>query len=147
MTQRIEFSSFNPAFIAGMHVLDKAVATSGIDPWYSELIKLRASHLNGCAYCVDKHTQDALKLGVDSRKISVIPVWREALRHFTDRECLILLLTEEVTLIHKVGISAQLYGQCIETFGESLTGNLIAAVILINAWNRIGISLKLEPSF
>jgi AhpD family alkylhydroperoxidase len=147
MNKRINFNNLNPAFIAGMQTLDRAVAESGIDPWYGELIKLRASYLNGCAYCVDKHTQDALKLGVSARKIAVLPAWREALSHFSNEECLILLLTEEVSMIHKVGISAEVYAQCIQNFGEKMTGNLIAAAILINAWNRIGISLKMEPIF
>lgn len=147
MTKRMTFDKLNPAFIAGMQALDKSIAASGIDPWHGELIKLRASYINGCAYCVDKHTQDALKIGVTARKIAVLPVWREALRHFSKEECLILLLTEEVSMIHKVGISDELYAQCVQTFDEEMTANLIAAITVINAWNRIGVSLKLEPAF
>jgi len=147
MNKRIAFNKLNPAYIAGMRALDKAVAESGIDPWHQEMIKIRASYLNGCAYCVDKHTQDALKFGANARKIAVVAVWREAIHHFSNEECLILRLAEEITLIYKEGISEELYGQCVQTFGEDMTGNLISAAILINSWNRIGVGLKMEPAF
>src|ERR1700744_1262792 len=99
MSKRIAYSKLDPAFMQGMYTLDKAVAASGIDPWHGELIKIRASYINGCAYCVDMHTQSALKLGVNPRKIAVVPVWREAASHFSPEEQLILRLTEEVSLI------------------------------------------------
>jgi AhpD family alkylhydroperoxidase len=147
MNNRIAFNKLAPAFVAAMRSLDKAVEESGIDPWHHELIKIRASHINGCAYCVDMHTQDAQKLGVNPRKIAVVPVWREAHRHFSDQERLILRLAEEVTYIHNDGISDELYAECVQAFGEPMTGHLISAAILINAWNRVGVGLKMEPIF
>ena len=140
-------SKLSPAFRQGLANIDTLVSGSGIDPWHAEMIRIRASYANGCAYCVDEHTQDALKLGVPARKIAVVPVWREAVSHFSNEEQLILRLTEEITYIHKGGISDEVYDHCIQTFGEQLTGNLIAAAIVINAWNRIGIGVKMEPHF
>ena len=146
MDNRIPITKLSAAFLAGMEVLDKAISETGINPWHIEMIKLRASYINGCAYCVVKHTQDALNLGVGHRKIAVIPVWREAMSHFTNEEHLILRLTEQVSYIHIEGIGDDLYAQCIQTFGEEMTGNLIGAAIHINSWNRIGVGLKMEPT-
>ena len=126
--------------------LDELVTHSGIDPWYIEMIRIRASHINGCAYCVDSHTQDALKLGIPPRKIALVAVWREAGSIFSAAEQVILLLTEEVTLIHQKGISDEVYNNCIELFGDKQTAALIMVIITINVWNRIGVGLKLEPS-
>ena len=128
-----------------MDALDDLVENSSLQQWYKEMIRIRASYLNGCAYCVDSHTQDALKLGIDPRKVALVPVWREAKGIFDDNEQTILLLTEEISLIHQKGVSDEVYDQCIKTFGERQTAELIMTIITINAWNRIGVGLKLEP--
>lgn len=146
MNTRLKMSKTYAEAYKAMDALDTLVVKSGIDTWHQELIRIRASHINGCAYCVDSHTQDALKLGVNARKIALVPVWREAGSVFDQTEQTILLLTEEVTLIHQNGLSDSLYKKCIELFGELLTAKLIMTVITINAWNRIGVGLKLEPS-
>lgn len=134
-----------PQAYKAMDALDEVVANASLNPWYKEMIRIRASYLNGCAYCVDDHTQDALKLGIDQRKVTLVPVWREAENRFDENEQTILLLTEEISLIHQKGISNEVYDQCISRFGEVQTAELIMVAITINAWNRIGVGLKLQP--
>lgn len=96
------------------------------------MIKISASHLNGCAFCLDKHTQDALALGIDARKINLVAVWKEAENHFSEEEQLILKVTEAITLIHKNGLSDELYLKCITVFGDTNTVKIIMAAIVIN---------------
>lgn len=147
MTARFNMGKKYPEAYKAMDAFDTLVAASGIESWYQELIRIRASQLNGCAYCVDMHVQDALKLGINPRKINVTGVWREAANHFTEEEQIIIRLTEEVTLIHNHGISDDLYNAAITKFGEEYTARIIMAIITINAWNRIGVGLKMQPNF
>ena len=147
MSSRLKMKKVYPEAYKAMDALDGLVANSGIDQWHQEMIRIRASFINGCAYCVDSHTQDALKLGIDSRKIMLIPVWREAGSVFNNTEQTILLLTEEVSLIHRNGIRNEVYNKSIEVFGEQQTARLLMTIITINAWNRIGVGLNMEPSF
>ena len=125
--------------------LDQLIAQSSVDGWQQELIRIRASQINGCAYCVNAHTQDALKLGVDQRKINLIIVWREAKNVFTEEEQLLIQMTEELTLIHQHGLSDRVYEKAITIFGEEKTAHIIMVIITINAWNRIGVGLKMQP--
>ncbi|HEY5823437.1 MAG TPA: carboxymuconolactone decarboxylase family protein [Cyclobacteriaceae bacterium] len=145
MSKRLSIGKIYPEAYKAMDALDNLVANSSLQQWHKEMIRIRTSYINGCAYCVDVHTQDALKLGIDLRKIALIPVWREAVNIFDVKEQTILLLTEEISLIHQKGISDEVYDQCINTFGERQTAELIMTIITINAWNRVGVGLKLEP--
>jgi AhpD family alkylhydroperoxidase len=145
MSKRISIGKVYPQAYQAMDVLDELVTNSSLDPWHKEMIRIHASYLNGCAYCADYHTQDALKLGIDQRKIALVPVWHEAGSIFDENEQAILCLTEEISLIHQKGISNEVYDQCINRFGEVQTAELIMTAITINAWNRIGVGLKLEP--
>lgn len=147
MATRTFIGKNNPELYKAMADLDKAVHAAGIDKWHHELIKIAASHFNGCAYCVDKHTQDALSLDIPVRKIILIPVWHEATDHFTAEEQLILQLTKAVTFIHEHGIADELYDECLRVFGEDYTAKLIAAATVINTWNRVGVSFRLQPKF
>ena len=96
---------------------------------------------------MDKHTQDAISLNINPRKINLIPVWKEATDHFTEQEQTILQLTEQITLIHEDGLSDNVYSDAVRLFGEELTAQLIMAATVINAWNRVGVSLKMQPEF
>ena len=147
MATRTFISAKHPALFNGMTELDKTMHAAGIDKWHHELIKISASHLNGCAFCVDKHTQDAISLEIPIRKITLIPVWQEATNHFTEEEQLILQLSKAVTFIHAHGISDELYDNCLRVFGEDYTAKLIMAAALINTWNRLGVSFNLQPKF
>ena len=142
---RFRMRTVYPDAYKAMDGFEQLIKNSGLDRWYVEMIKIRASYLNGCAYCVDMHVRDALKLGVDPAKISVVPVWKEALNVFSKEEQAILQLTEEMTLIHQHGVSDETYNTCLELFGEKGTAALMMAAITINAWNRIGVGLKMEP--
>ena len=146
MTNRFSMGKTYPEAYRAMDGLDQLVAHAGINPWYQEMIKIRASYINGCAYCVDSHTQDALKLSVSPRKISLVPVWREAGTIFDEKERLILQLTEQVTLIHQQGLTNDLYEKALEQFGEKQLAALLMAIITINAWNRIGVALNMHPN-
>jgi AhpD family alkylhydroperoxidase len=134
-----------PDSYKAMNALDQYVHASAVEPRLQELIRIRASQINGCAYCVNSHTRDARKQGETDVRMHLISVWREAKNVFSEEEQLILAITEEITLIHQHGLSDELYGKAIALFGEEKTAQIIMAAITINAWNRIGVSLKMEP--
>ncbi len=125
--------------------IDSLIKKAGIPQLYLELIKLRASQLNGCAYCLNVHSNDAIKHGEDSKRIYVLSAWREAKDWFNEEEQVILQLTEEITQIGNHGISDEVYNRSIELFGEQKTGYLIMAAININSWNRLGVGLNMHP--
>ena len=146
MSTRFKMKKVQPAAYEAMGALSKYVMAGVIDPRQQELIKIRASQINGCAYCVHSHSRDARKLGETEERLYLISVWREAKNVFNEEEQLILAITDEVTLIHQHGLSDELYDKAIALFGEEKTAQIIMAVININAWNRIGVSLKMEPA-
>jgi len=145
MEKRLNMSKVAPKAYMALDALDKFVIDSEISLLHRELIKIRASQINGCAYCVNYHALDARKLGETEQRIYLIAVWREAGKIFTEEEKLLFAITEEITLIHQSGLSTNLYNQAIEIFGELKTAQIIMAVITINAWNRIGVSLEMHP--
>ena len=143
--ERFKMGKVQPAAYKAMNELDKYVATSSIPSLHRELIKIRASQINGCAYCVNHHTRDARKLGETEQRLYLTSVWREASNIFTEEEQLLLEMTEEITLIHQHGLSNVLYEKSMSVFGEEKTAQIIMAIITINAWNRIGVGLKMHP--
>jgi AhpD family alkylhydroperoxidase len=145
MSKRINFNDVQPGAYDAMDALDKFVAETSIDKLHREFIKIRASQLNGCAYCVDSHSHDALKLGESLQKILLISAWREAKNIFSEEERLLMRMTEEITLIHQHGLSDEVYQRAIQLFGEEKTAQIIMAIITINAWNRIGVATELRP--
>lgn len=145
MSTRFKMGKVQPNAYKAMDALDKYVHATGVDPLHQELIRIRASQINGCAYCVNSHTRDARKLGETDVRMHLISVWHEAKNVFSEEEQLILAITEEITLIHQHGLSDELYNKAIALFGEEKTAQIIMAAITINAWNRIGVSLNMEP--
>ena len=145
MSTRFNMSAVQPEAYQAMSALDKLINTSVIDKLQREMIKIRASQINGCAYCVNHHTKDARKLGETEQRVYLISVWREAPNVFNEEERLLLEMTEEITLIHRHGLSDRLYDKAISMFGEIKTAQVIMAIITINAWNRIGVSLNMHP--
>ena len=146
MNKRIDFNSVQPAAYDAMDALDQYVNGSSIDKVLKELIKIRASQLNGCAYCVDAHSRDTRRSGVSEQRVFLVSAWREAGEIFTDEERLVLQMTEEITFIHRHGLSNEVYERSIQLFGDEKTAQLIMAIVTINAWNRIGVATQLKPS-
>ena len=145
MEARFLMGKVQPAAYKAMGALDSYVQSTEIDPLHKEYIKIRASQINGCAYCVNHHSADALKLGATAQKLFLVSVWKEALNAFSEEEQLILAITEEITLIHQHGLSDELYDKAIAMFGEEKTAQIMMNIITINAWNRIGVGLKMQP--
>ena len=144
MEIRFNMRDVQPAAYKPLTELSNYIDSTGISPLHRELIKIRASQINGCAFCVDKHAKDARKIGETEQRLYLLSVWRES-PQFTAEERLILEMTEEITLIHRHGLSSVLYQLAIARFGEEKTAQIIMAIININAWNRIGVSLHMQP--
>lgn len=144
MEKRINIAVTEPEAYKAMMGLEKFLAGSGIDKHHKELIKIRASQINGCAYCLNMHTRDARKLGETEQRIYLLSAWKEVDGLYSDEEKAILALTEEVTLIPN-GVSDATYSKAAELFGEKLLAEIIMAIVTINAWNRIAICTRLQP--
>jgi len=145
MGNRLNLQKLIPEAYQKLIHIDQYVSTSGINELQQELVKIRASQINGCAFCINMHIKDALKHGEDPKRIYVLSAWREAKKWFSEEDQLILMLTEEITLIANGGLSDTTYNKAVEVFGEETTAKLIIAIININAWNRLGVSLNLHP--
>lgn len=145
MSNRLIIKNLIPDAYQLIMQLSQFVTNTGIDPLQQELIKIRASQLNGCVYCMDIHTREALKLGENPRRLAVLSAWRDVEDWFSEEDKVILKLTEELTIVVNHGLSEETYEQAIDCFGELMTAKLIIAVININSWNRLGISQKLHP--
>lgn len=145
MANRLNLKELIPDSYQILIQLSQFVANSGIDKLQQELVKIRASQINGCAYCLYMHSKDALKYGEDPKRLYVLSAWREARNWFSKEDQVILALTEEVTLIADHGLSDKTYEEAVSLFGEEMTAKLIMAVININALNRIGVSLQMHP--
>ncbi|UIR54919.1 carboxymuconolactone decarboxylase family protein [Sphingobacterium sp. SRCM116780] len=145
MSNRLNIKELIPNSYQIITELSQFVANAGIDKLQQELIKIRASQINGCAYCMSMHSEEALKCGEDPKRLHVLSAWREAKNWFSKEDQVILKLTEEITLIAAGGLSDQTYEEATTLFGEEMTAKLIMAVININALNRIGLSLSMHP--
>lgn len=144
MSKRINILQAEPDAYKAVMGLENYVANGGISKTHFELIKIRASQINGCAYCLDMHTRDARKAGETEQRIYVLNAWRDT-SFFTEEEKAILALTEEVTLISHAGVSDQTYQQAASVLDEHYLAKVIIAITVINVWNRISISTRLEP--
>jgi AhpD family alkylhydroperoxidase len=120
--------------------MERYVRTSGLDKRLYELIKIRASQLNGCAYCLDMHHRDARAGGEDQRRLDVLSAWREAPELYTVRERAALALTEAVTLIGEGGVSDDVWSEATRHFDDAGMVQLLMAVATINVWNRLAVS-------
>jgi AhpD family alkylhydroperoxidase len=145
MAERFIMGKVLPGAYKALLGLDSFTRSSAIPPLQREMIKIRASQINGCAYCVNLHTKEARKLGETEQRIYLMSVWREAPNIFNDEEQLLLEMTEEITLIHQHGLSDRLYQKAISIWGEERTAQVIMAIININSLNRIGVGLNLHP--
>lgn len=143
MNTRILIPKADPEAYKTMVGFDHYLKQSSLTAIHKELIKIRASQINGCAYCIDMHTKDARKNGETEQRIYALSAWRET-PYFTPEERAILALTEEVTLIQG-RVSDEVYETALHLLGESYLVQVIMAAVAINAWNRIGISTNMMP--
>ncbi|MHB8311687.1 MAG: carboxymuconolactone decarboxylase family protein [Candidatus Dormibacteria bacterium] len=121
-----------------MDALEVASRRSTIDPALLELVRARASQLNGCAYCVDMHSRDARKAGATERRLYALPVWRET-PFFTPRERAALELTEAGTRLTGGAVPDEVFQRAAAEFSEKELAELIWVIAVINAWNRLGV--------
>ncbi|MDX6396209.1 MAG: hypothetical protein QOJ73_7272 [Streptosporangiaceae bacterium] len=142
---RLDFDSIAPGFSRAMAHLDQAATKeldrAGFDPQLRELVRIRASQLNGCAYCIDMHTKDARAIGETEQRIYALPAWPEA-PYFTSRERAALAFTEAVTLLADAHVPAQAYQDVAAEFSQEEIAALVSLIVTINAWNAIGVSTR-----
>ncbi|MGW4628766.1 carboxymuconolactone decarboxylase family protein [Streptomyces rubiginosohelvolus] len=142
--QRISVSQLLPDVYKAMVRLDIA-ARQGLDPVLVELVKIRASQLNQCAFCLDMHSKDALAAGESAERIVQLSAWRESRHFYTEKELAALALTEAVTVLTDGFVPDEVYAEASRHFEETELAQLIAAITVINAWNRFGVTGRLTP--
>jgi AhpD family alkylhydroperoxidase len=141
---RLAIYKTTPELYDAMMALSNAAAKD-IDAELAELIKIRASQLNHCAFCLDMHTRDARKHGVSEQKLDVLAAWKEAGHLFNERERAALALAEAITELGDGHVSDDVYARAAAAFTERELGQVIAMAVTINAWNRINVTVRLEP--
>lgn len=141
MEKRINIQQVQPQAYKAMYALEGYLATSTVSKGYKHLMKIRASQINGCAFCIDMHTKEALKDGETIQRIFLLNAWKES-GLFTPKEQAILALTEEVTLISQHGVTDETYSAAAALFDEEQLSQIIMCIVTINAWNRIAITSK-----
>lgn len=144
MEARMNYAKAAPGAMKAMNGLDAYVADCGLEPSLRELVKLRASQINGCAYCVDMHSLDARALGETEQRLYALPVWHET-PFFSERERAALLWTEKLTLLSIDHVPDEVFEEVRRHFSETDLANLTLAIALINAWNRFGVGFRDVP--
>jgi AhpD family alkylhydroperoxidase len=143
VTLRIDYPSVAPKALQAVYGLEQYVRQSALEHSLIELVKLRASYMNGCAYCVDMHTKDARVSGETEQRLYAVPVWREA-PFYSPRERAALAWTEAVTAMGSEGVPDALYEEARSHFSERELVDLTMAVIAINSWNRLAVTFRSE---
>jgi AhpD family alkylhydroperoxidase len=142
MEPRVNIEQSKPEAWKAMYHLSTVLHKSALTPIQKHLITMRTSQINSCAFCINMHTQEALKSGETQQRLFLLSAWKETTL-FTDAEKAILALTEEVTLIHQHGVSTEVYKQAAQFFSAEVIGEIIMLTVLMNAWNRIAVSTHL----
>ena len=143
MKARINIDKIEPAGYKAVLGLEKFIESTPLTRKHKDLIKIRASQINGCAFCIDMHTKEARKAGETEQRIYALNAWRDT-QLFSEDERAILALTEEVTLISD-HVKDETYAQVANVLEETYLAQVILAIITINVWNRIGIATSLMP--
>ncbi|MEV5339747.1 carboxymuconolactone decarboxylase family protein [Streptomyces sp. NPDC052676] len=141
---RLEWAKLVPDVYKAMIRLD-AAARQGLDHTLYELVKIRASQINHCAFCIDMHTKDALAAGESVERIVQLSAWEESRHFYTERELAALELTEAVTVLTDGFVPDEVYERAAIHFEETELAQLIAAITVINAWNRFGVTCRMTP--
>jgi AhpD family alkylhydroperoxidase len=144
MEPRINTAKVSPGAYRAMFGLESYVRQSGLEPTLLELVKMRASQINGCAYCIDMHSKDARAHGETEQRLYALSAWRET-PFYTDRERAALAWTEAVTLIADGHVPDAVFEEVRQHFTEEELVNLTMAVVAINGWNRLAISFRAVP--
>ncbi len=144
MEPRIRYGKISPGVVEAMQGLERQVRSSGLEPSLLELVKLRASQINGCAYCIDMHTKDARARGESEQRLYELDAWRET-PFYTDRERAALAWTETVTRVAETHVPDDAFDLAREQFSEQELVDLTLAIVAINGWNRLAISFRSVP--
>ncbi|ASL41893.1 Alkyl hydroperoxide reductase AhpD [Burkholderia sp. AD24] len=145
MEQRLDFYKANPAAVKALLGVEERIGKSALEKPLAELVRLRASQINGCAYCVDMHVTDARKGGETERRLATVVVWRET-PFFTDRERAALEWTEAVTLVSHEHVPDAVWQAVRPHFSDEELVDLTLLVSAINAWNRFAIAFRKMPA-
>ncbi|MFF7812094.1 carboxymuconolactone decarboxylase family protein [Streptomyces sp. NPDC007945] len=141
---RMPFAERVPDFYRAMLRLEQEAA-KGVDPTLYHLIKIRASQLNHCAFCLDMHTKDALTEGESVERVVQLSAWQESRHFYTERELAALALTEAVTVLTDGFVPDEVYAAAAAHFDEEELAKVIAAIVVINSWNRIAVTTRMVP--
>lgn len=139
--ERLNYGQVAPKGIRGLLEIEKYVAKSDLDPTIFELVKMRASQINGCGYCLDMHSKDARAAGETEQRLYLLNAWREA-PFYTDKERAALAWTEALTLISQNHVSDELYEEVSSHFDDQELMALTMTIIGINGWNRLGVAFQ-----
>jgi AhpD family alkylhydroperoxidase len=139
----MDLGSLAPRVMKAMLALD-AAAGEGLEKPLKELVRVRASQLNGCVYCIDSHSSDARAGGETEQRLYALPAWPEA-PFYTERERAAFALTDAITLLSQTHVPDDVYAQAAEQFEQAELAQLISLILTINAWNRIGVATRLRP--
>jgi len=141
---RLQWAKHAPEVYKAMIRLETA-ARQGVDPKLYELVKIRASQINHCAFCLDMHTKDALAAGESVERIVQLAAWQESKHFYTEKELAAIELTEAVTVLTDGFVPDAVYDKAAKHFDEAELAGLIAAITVINAWNRFGVTTRMTP--
>jgi AhpD family alkylhydroperoxidase len=141
---RLAWTKHAPEVYKAMVRLD-AAARQGLDPKLYELVKIRASQLNHCAFCLDMHTKDALAAGESVERIVQLSAWEESRHFYTEKELAAIELTEAITVLTDGFVPDEVYEKAAKHFEEAELAQLIAAIAVINTWNRFGVTTRMTP--
>jgi AhpD family alkylhydroperoxidase len=144
MEARLEYRKFSEPALQAMLALEQYIASCGLDHRFVHLLKLRASQINGCAYCIDMHSIDARAAGETEQRLYALNAWREA-PFFSDRERAGLAWIEAVTLVAQTHVPDEVYEEALAHFSEKEIVDLTYIAMTINAWNRLAVAMRAMP--
>ena len=144
MKERMDYSKAAPGAMRAMYGLESYIKECGLEKSLIELVKLRASQINGCGYCIDMHTKDARAQGEKEQRLYALVAWKES-PFYTERERAALAWTESLTLIADNHVPDEVFEEARQHFSETELANLTLVIITINGWNRFAISFRDEP--
>lgn len=143
MRTKMNLFTVVPEGYKAMMAFEQYLAGTSLSKTHKELIKIRASQINGCAFCLDMHSKDARANGETEQRIYTLSAWRDT-NFFTEEEQAVLALTEEVTLVSQ-HVSERTFNEAVSILGEKYTAEVILAIVIINGWNRIAITTGMQP--